>query len=65
VKVQHDDGSRTIYAHLSEVYVTAGQTVAMAEPVGALGCTGHATGTHLHFELWIDGKPVDPLDYLP
>lgn len=65
VKVQHDDGSRTIYAHLSEVYVAPGQTVTTAQPVGALGCTGHATGTHLHFELWIDGKPVDPLDYLP
>ncbi len=65
VKIQHDDGSRTIYAHLSEIYVTSGQTVALAEPIGALGCTGHATGTHLHFELWIDGKPVDPLDYLP
>ncbi len=65
VKIQHDDGSRTVYAHLSDIYVTSGQMVATAEPIGALGCTGHATGTHLHFELWIDGKPVDPLDYLP
>lgn len=65
VTLHHQDGSRTMYAHLSEVYVTPGQAVTRAEPVGALGCTGHATGTHLHFELWINGRPVDPLDYLP
>lgn len=65
VAIQHEDGSRTIYAHLSETYVSVGEKVEQAEPVGALGCTGHSTGTHLHFELWIAGYPVDPLDYLP
>ncbi len=65
VTLEHDDGSRTIYAHLSEIYVEHGELVDTAEPLGALGCTGHSTGTHLHFELWIDGAAVDPLDYLP
>jgi murein DD-endopeptidase MepM/ murein hydrolase activator NlpD len=65
VTVQHQDGSRTVYAHLSELYVELGQSVDAAEPVGALGCTGHSTGTHLHFELWIGGQAADPLEYLP
>lgn len=65
VTLEHDDGSRTVYGHLSEIYVEPGQRVDAAEPLGALGCTGHSTGTHLHFELWIGGAPVDPLDYLP
>jgi LysM repeat protein len=65
VIVAHADGSRSVYAHLEAVYVEEGQTVGQAQPLGALGCTGHSTGTHLHFELWRDGRPVDPLAYLP
>ncbi len=65
VIVAHADGSRTVYAHLSEIYVAQGQYVSQGETVGALGDTGYATGTHLHFELWIGGTPVDPLAYLP
>lgn len=65
VIIQHEDGSRTVYAHLSDVYVSQGQYVAQGEMVGALGDTGYATGPHLHFELWIGGVPVDPLAYLP
>ncbi|HSP56576.1 MAG TPA: M23 family metallopeptidase [Dehalococcoidia bacterium] len=65
VIISHADGSRTVYGHMSDVYVKAGDYVSQGEPVGALGCTGHSTGTHLHFELWINGGPVDPLAYLP
>ena len=65
VVIGHDDGSRTVYGHMSDVYVKVGDYVRQGEPVGALGCTGHSTGTHLHFELWIGGAPVDPLYYLP
>lgn len=64
VKVQHADGSMTVYGHLSEIWVTQGQTVGQGEAVGALGSTGYSTGPHLHFELWIGGGPVDPLLYL-
>ena len=63
--VRHADGSETVYAHLSAVYVSQGQTVGQGEQIGAIGCTGYCTGPHLHFELWIGGAPVDPLAYLP
>jgi murein DD-endopeptidase MepM/ murein hydrolase activator NlpD len=65
VVISHPDGSRSVYGHMSDIYVSPGDHVSQGEPVGALGCTGHSTGTHLHFELWRDGRPVDPVDYLP
>jgi len=65
VVIQHDDGSRTVYGHLSEIWVGLGQYVGQGQAVGALGSTGYSTGPHLHFELWIAGVPVDPLLYLP
>lgn len=65
VILQHDDGTQTVYAHMSEIYVTLGQYVNQGEPVGAIGCTGWCTGPHLHFEIRINGISVDPLDYLP
>jgi murein DD-endopeptidase MepM/ murein hydrolase activator NlpD len=64
VIVEHSDGSRTLYAHLSEIWVAQGQYVSQGEGVGALGSTGYSTGPHLHFEIHIGG-PVDPLAYLP
>jgi len=63
--IRHDDGSETLYAHLSAVNVSQGQTVAQGEQIGAIGCTGYCTGPHLHFEIRIGGSPVDPLSYLP
>lgn len=65
VIIQHDDGSRTVYGHLSEIWVSAGQYVNQGEAVGALGSTGYSTGPHLHFEVWVGGVAVDPLAYLP
>jgi murein DD-endopeptidase MepM/ murein hydrolase activator NlpD len=65
VIVDHGDGSRSVYAHLSEIWVSQGQWVNQGDVVGALGSTGYSTGAHLHFELWIGGVPVDPLAYLP
>ncbi len=65
VIIAHKDGSRSLYAHLTKTYVEEGQDVDQGRPVGALGCTGHSTGTHLHFELYRDGVAVDPLRYLP
>ncbi len=62
--IRHADGSETVYAHLSSIWVGQGQAVAQGEQIGAIGCTGYCTGPHLHFELWIGGSPVDPLGYL-
>jgi murein DD-endopeptidase MepM/ murein hydrolase activator NlpD len=63
--IRHADGSETVYAHLSSIWVNQGQAVAQGEQIGAIGCTGYCTGPHLHFELWIGGSPVDALGYLP
>jgi murein DD-endopeptidase MepM/ murein hydrolase activator NlpD len=65
VIVDHGDGMRTVYAHLSEIWVSQGQYVGQGEAVGALGSTGYSTGAHLHFEMHLWGSPVDPLAYLP
>lgn len=65
VIIQHPDGTSTVYAHLSEIYVVQGQYVEQGEAVGAIGCTGYCTGPHLHFEIRVDGVAVDPLSYLP
>jgi murein DD-endopeptidase MepM/ murein hydrolase activator NlpD len=64
VIVSHDGGLQTRYAHQSAMSVTAGQTVAAGEVIGAVGATGEATGPHLHFEVRLDGVAVDPVPYL-
>jgi murein DD-endopeptidase MepM/ murein hydrolase activator NlpD len=64
VIVQHAVGLQTRYAHQSAMSVTAGQTVAAGEVIGAVGATGEATGPHLHFEVRLNGVAVDPAPYL-
>lgn len=54
----------TAYAHESSIAVTCGQDVSQGQVLGYAGCTGHCTGPHLHFEVRINGDPVDPLGYL-
>ena len=54
----------TAYAHQSEIAVTCGQHVEQGDVIGYVGCTGHCFGPHLHFEVRINGTPVDPLGYL-
>ena len=65
VKVDHGDGRQTHYAHFSSIVVHEGQTVRQGQLLGYEGTTGNSTGPHLHFELVIDGRYVDPLQYLP
>lgn len=65
IVIRHADGSETLYAHLSAIYVELGQWVDQGATVGAIGCTGWCSGPHLHFEILIGGAPVDPLYYLP
>jgi murein DD-endopeptidase MepM/ murein hydrolase activator NlpD len=65
VIVEHDDGWRSYYAHLSESVVEVGQEVRQGELLGGAGSTGYSTGPHLHFELRYRGRPVDPHVHLP
>lgn len=62
--IDHANGFQTLYAHLSKIYVTVGQTVNRGDTIGMMGCTGRCTGTHLHFEIHQGGALVNPLDYL-
>jgi hypothetical protein len=65
VVVLHDDGVRTLYAHLSKVSVHRGELVETDTRVGLVGATGDATGPHLHFEVRVRGAAVDPRTALP
>jgi murein DD-endopeptidase MepM/ murein hydrolase activator NlpD len=64
VEVDNGNGLATRYAHLSSIDVTQGETVATGSIVGHIGDTGRATGPHLHYEVRIDGQPVDPERFL-
>lgn len=64
VVVDVGSGYSVLYAHLSAASVVPGQWVDDGEPIGTAGCTGSCTGTHLHFELRVEGVPVDPFPYL-
>jgi murein DD-endopeptidase MepM/ murein hydrolase activator NlpD len=63
VIIDHGNGVATAYGHQSAIYVTAG-AVSQGQVIGAVGSTGHSTGPHLHFEVRINGSPVDPMGYL-
>ncbi len=62
--IQHGGGIATCYAHQSSIGVSVGQSVKQGQVIGAVGCTGHCFGDHLHFEVRINGTPVDPMGYL-
>jgi len=64
VRVVHPDGTMTVYAHMSQLLVSTGQRVEAGEQIGQEGSTGRSTGSHLHFEVRVDGAPVDPLAWL-
>jgi murein DD-endopeptidase MepM/ murein hydrolase activator NlpD len=65
VDIDHGTGIHTLYAHLSSLAVQAGQDVTSGALVGAIGTTGSVTGSHLHFEVRINGVAVDPEGWLP
>ncbi len=64
VDIDHGNGYHTWYAHLSRIDVRAGEYVRKAQPIAAVGSTGESTGPHLHYQIMLDGKPVDPEPYL-
>lgn len=64
VVITHDNGLQTWYQHCSKIYVTVGQKVVRGQNIAAVGRTGISTGAHLHFEVHVNGTPVDPRKYL-
>ena len=64
VEITHPNGIITRYAHLSRIDATVGQSIAAGETLGGLGSTGRSTGPHLHFEVRINGKAVNPRPFL-
>lgn len=64
VVISHGDGLQTRYAHMQSISVSVGDEVEIGQQVGTEGSTGNSTGSHLHFEVIIDGKSTDPLPYI-
>ncbi|HEY3922440.1 MAG TPA: peptidoglycan DD-metalloendopeptidase family protein [Gaiellaceae bacterium] len=65
VMIDHGNNLVTGYGHQSRIAVTCGEHVGQGQVIGYSGCTGFCTGPHVHFEVRVDGKPVDPMGYLP
>jgi murein DD-endopeptidase MepM/ murein hydrolase activator NlpD len=64
VEIDHGLGIRTRYAHLKSISVKVGQTVEFRQQIGKLGNSGRSTGPHLHYEVQVNGKPFDPMNFL-
>ena len=64
VKIQHEFGIETRYAHLSRLRVKVGQRVSRGDRIGDMGASGRVTGVHLHYEVRVGGKPVNPMIYI-
>jgi murein DD-endopeptidase MepM/ murein hydrolase activator NlpD len=62
--IDHGGGLSTCYAHQERILVSVGQQVSQAQIIGISDCTGHCLGPHVHFEVRVNGQPVDPLGYL-
>ena len=64
VEVDHGNGIITRYAHLSKIEVRAGERIARGTQIGKMGSTGRSTGSHLHYEVRIDGRSVNPIPFM-
>lgn len=60
IVVDNGNGVTTRYGHCSQIFARVGESVTAGQTIGAVGSTGHSTGPHLHFEVRVDDKPVDP-----
>jgi murein DD-endopeptidase MepM/ murein hydrolase activator NlpD len=63
--IDHGGGFSTLYGHQSRFAVSGGETVTQGQVIGYVGCSGHCTGPHLHFETRVNGTPQNPMNYLP
>lgn len=64
VRIRHEFGIETVYAHLSQIRVSKGQRVSRGDRIGDMGSSGRSTGTHLHYEVRIGGRPVNPMTFI-
>ncbi len=64
VIIDHGHGFKTLYGHSSELLVAVGKRVRRGEVIARVGSTGRSTAPHLHYEIHVDGRPVNPLDYI-
>lgn len=64
IEIEHNDGTRTLYSHLSTMLVNTGETVKAGQPIGYIGMTGRTTGPHLHFEIHGDHNPFASCGYM-
>jgi murein DD-endopeptidase MepM/ murein hydrolase activator NlpD len=62
--IDHGNNLATAYGHQSSIGVGVGSIVSQGQVIGYVGCTGYCFGAHLHFEVRVNGQPVDPLGYL-
>ncbi len=65
IVIDHNNGYTSVYGHLDSINVSVGQVVQAGQAIGIMGNTGHSTGTHLHFELYLNGELLNPLEYVP
>ena len=64
VKIQHEFGIETRYAHQSRIRVEVGQRVSRGDRIGDMGNSGISTGSHVHYEVRVNGEPVNPMTYI-
>lgn len=64
VKIRHDFGLETLYGHMSQIRVSVGQRVSRGDRIGDMGNSGRSTGTHLHYEVHVGGRPVNPMTFI-
>ena len=64
VEIDHGGGITTRFAHLSKIVAKKGQTVAKGDIIGQTGSTGRSTGPHLHYEIRVNGRAIDPMTFI-
>jgi len=64
IEIDHGQGLKTRYGHLHKILVKKGDKVGFRQKIGQMGSTGRTTGPHVHYEVWVDGKPRNPAKFL-